>query len=116
MQVRILEDAGFDVLFSEIRKTPLEIAQLAKDSQAEVVGLSILSGAHMELIPEGINCLQSLGLEHIPVIAGGIIPSQDRTMLLEMGVAAIFSPGSRSDEIIARVEEIIESKIHNPSH
>lgn len=116
MVVRLLEDAGFEVFFTGIRKTPIEIAQLAKDKQVDVVGISILSGAHMELIPEVINCLQSLGLEHVPVIAGGIIPSHDRTMLLEMGVAAIFSPGSRSEEIIARVAEITGSKVHIPDH
>ncbi len=107
---RILEQEGYDVYFTGIRKTPEEIAQLAKDRQVDLVGLSILSGAHMELIPKIMECLQTEGLEHVPLILGGIIPPNDRTVLLEMGVAAIFSPGSRSTEIIARVREILKNK------
>ncbi|MQF85970.1 MAG: methylmalonyl-CoA mutase [SAR202 cluster bacterium] len=107
---RILEDEGFNVYFSGIRKTPLEIALLAKDENVDLIGLSILSGAHMELVPEVIACLQSLGLENIPIILGGIIPPQDRSNLLEMGVAAIFNPGSNSTEIVTRIREILNNK------
>jgi methylmalonyl-CoA mutase C-terminal domain/subunit len=98
--VRLLREAGFEVEYTGIRKTPDEIARQAREFGAEVVGLSILSGAHMELVPAVMDALQRAGLEHVPLIAGGIIPPQDRTALLEMGAAAIFTPGARSGELI----------------
>ncbi|MEX2598776.1 MAG: cobalamin B12-binding domain-containing protein [Dehalococcoidia bacterium] len=100
MIVRVLEDAGFHVAYTGIRRTPEQIADEAKESGADVVGLSILSGAHMELIPRVLEALAQRGLEAVPVLAGGIIPEQDRLNLLEMGVVAVFGPGARSDVII----------------
>ena len=103
--VRLLREAGFDVRYTGIRRTPDEIAEQAREFGAEAVGVSILSGAHMELIPAVMDALQRAGLEHVPLIAGGIVPPQDRTALLEMGVAAIFTPGARSADIISAMRD-----------
>jgi methylmalonyl-CoA mutase C-terminal domain/subunit len=107
--VRMLREAGFEVEYTGIRRTPDEIAQQARAFGAEAVGLSILSGAHMELVPAVLDALQRAGLEHVPLIAGGIIPPQDRTTLLEMGVAAIFTPGAHSSELIPALRTAAEA-------
>lgn len=99
MVVRALRDAGFEVSYTGIRRTPEEIAQEAEAFGAELVGLSILSGAHMELVPRVIDALAGRGLDTVPVAVGGIIPQHDRTALLEMGVVAVFGPGARTDDI-----------------
>ena len=104
MVVRSLRDAGFEVAYTGIRRTPDEIAEQAAAMGAELVGLSVLSGAHMELIPRVIDALARHGLETVPVAAGGIIPEQDRPALLEMGVVAIFGPGSTTMEIKAAID------------
>ncbi len=109
MIVRLLEEAGFDVRYTGIRKTPGEIARQAGDQDVDAIGLSILSGAHMELVPQVITALQQAGLEHLPLAVGGIIPPQDRTALLEMGVVAVFGPGARSDEIIPTLRQAAEA-------
>ena len=107
--VRILREAGFEVQYTGIRKTPDEIAEQAREFGAEAVGLSILSGAHMELVPAVIDALQRVGLEHVPLIAGGIIPPQDRTALLEMGIAAVFTPGARPSDLVPALRAAAEA-------
>ena len=107
--VRLLREAGFEVRYTGIRRTPDEIAEQAREFRAEAVGLSILSGAHMELVPAVMDALQRAGLEHVPLIAGGIIPPQDRTALLEMGVAAIFTPGTRSADLVPALRAAAEA-------
>ena len=105
MIVRLLREAGFDVRYTGIRKTPAEIARQAADEEVDVVGLSIPSGAHMELVPQVIAALQDAGLEHVPLAVGGIIPPPDRTALLEMGVVAVFGPGARSADVIPALRD-----------
>ena len=107
--VRLLREAGFEVRYTGIRRTPDEIAEQAREFRAEAVGLSILSGAHMELVPAVMDALQRAGIEHVPLIAGGIIPPQDRTALLEMGVAAIFTPGARSADLVPALRTAAEA-------
>jgi methylmalonyl-CoA mutase C-terminal domain/subunit len=107
--VRALREAGFDVAYTGIRRMPDEIAQQAAEFGAELVGLSILSGAHLELVPAVIEALQRHGLETAPVVAGGIIPKSDHAALLEMGVVAIFGPGSRTGDIVRTLSETIAS-------
>ena len=107
--VRLLREAGFEVRYTGIRRTPDEIAEQAREFRAEAVGLSILSGAHMELVPAVMDALQRAGLEHVHLIAGGIIPPQDRTALLEMGVAAIFTPGARSADLVPALRAAAEA-------
>lgn len=103
--VRALREAGLEVDYTGIRQTPDAIARRAKEFGADAVGISILSGAHMELIPRVLDALRDEGLEGVPVLAGGIIPEQDKIALLEMGVVAVFGPGSRTGDIAARFRE-----------
>src|SRR2546425_2146414 len=84
-------DAGFDVVYEGIRLTPAQIAKSAVDEGVHVVGLSILSGSHMELIPDVIRELEEAGVE-VPLIVGGIIPVADEKKLLESGVARVYTP------------------------
>ncbi len=109
MIVRALRDAGFEVAYTGIRRTPEQIAAQAEDFRADVVGISILSGAHMQLIPRVMDALTARGMETVPVVAGGIIPEEDRTALLEMGVVAVFGPGARTDAIIDTLRQTIVS-------
>jgi len=107
--VRLLREAGFEVRYTGIRKTPEEIARQADDFQADAVGLSILSGSHMELVPTVIEALQQAGLEHVPLVAGGIIPPQDRPALLEMGVVAVCGPGTRSADLLSALQQAAQA-------
>ncbi|MBA3302301.1 MAG: protein meaA, partial [Acidimicrobiia bacterium] len=84
-------DAGMEVVYQGIRLTPMEIAAVARDEDVDVVGLSILSGSHLELVPEVVRLMRAAGVD-APVIAGGIIPEDDRSRLLEAGVAAVYTP------------------------
>jgi (2R)-ethylmalonyl-CoA mutase len=84
-------DAGFDVVYEGIRLTPSQIAKSAVDEGVHVVGLSILSGSHMELIPDVIRELEEAGVD-VPVVVGGIIPAADEKKLLATGVARVYTP------------------------
>jgi ethylmalonyl-CoA mutase len=84
-------DAGMEVVYQGIRLTPAQIAAAARDEDVDVVGLSILSGSHLELVPEVVRLLRAEGVD-APVVAGGIIPEEDRPRLMEQGVAAVFTP------------------------
>jgi len=84
-------DAGMEVIYQGIRLTPEQIAAAARDEDVDVIGLSILSGSHMELIPEVLRLVREAGVT-APVVAGGIIPEEDRPKLMEEGVAAVFTP------------------------
>ncbi len=84
-------DAGFEVIYQGIRLTPAEIAAAARDEDVDVIGLSILSGSHMELIPEVLRLVRAEGVT-APVFAGGIIPEDDRAALMEAGIAEVFTP------------------------
>jgi len=103
MVVRSLRDAGFEVDYTGIRRTAEEIAAQAEELGSDLVGLSILSGAHMELVPRVMDALADRGLDTVPVAVGGIIPEHDRAALLEMGVVAIFGPGARMEHIRAAI-------------
>ncbi len=92
---RALRDAGMEVIYTGIRQTPEMIVEVALQEDVDVIGLSILSGAHMELFPQIIDGLQANDMGDVPVIAGGIIPESDRPMLEDIGVSAIFGPGTR---------------------
>ncbi|WP_246209957.1 cobalamin B12-binding domain-containing protein [Nocardioides piscis] len=85
-------DAGFEVIYQGIRLTPEQIVAAAVAEDVHLVGLSILSGSHMELVPDVLDGLREAGLEEIPVIVGGIIPDSDGKRLKELGVAAVFTP------------------------
>ena len=97
---RMLRDNGMEVIYTGIRQTPSMVTRAALEEDVDLIGISILSGAHMDLIPILLQELEENGASDIPVIVGGIIPDQDRINLLEMGVAEIFGPGTTSEEII----------------
>jgi methylmalonyl-CoA mutase C-terminal domain/subunit len=100
---RALRDAGFEVIYTGIRRTPAEIAETALQEDVDVVGLSILSGAHLELIPMVMDEMRKRGLEpgkDVVVVVGGIIPEEDTEKLMKLGVSEIFGPGTPLHEIV----------------
>jgi methylmalonyl-CoA mutase C-terminal domain/subunit len=97
---RALRDAGYEVIYTGLRQTPEQIVAAAIQEDVDVVGVSILSGAHNVLLPEVTKQLQREGAEDILVFAGGIIPEKDIPGLKDAGVAAVFLPGSSTREIV----------------
>jgi methylmalonyl-CoA mutase C-terminal domain/subunit len=98
---RALRDAGMEVIYTGIRQTPEAIVATAVQEDVDVVGLSILSGAHLELFPIILDGLKEAGKGDTLVIAGGIIPEEDVPAVKEMGVAEVFGPGTFTTEIVA---------------
>jgi len=103
---RVLRDAGMEVIYTGLRQTPEMIAESALQEDVNVVGLSILSGAHMDLIPAVMDRLKEKGLEAI-VVAGGIIPEEDIPALEQLGIKAVFGPGTSSNEIIDYIKSAV---------
>jgi len=102
-------DAGFEVIYQGIRLTPAQIAQVAADEDVDAVGLSILSGSHLELIPETVRLIREAGCD-APVVAGGIIPEDDRRPLLDAGVAAVYTPKDFDlTKIMGEILELVRS-------
>jgi methylmalonyl-CoA mutase C-terminal domain/subunit len=97
---RALRDAGMEVIYTGIRQTPEMIAEAALQEDVDVVGLSILSGAHMALCPRVIELLRAQGLDDVVVLVGGIIPDDDVAPLRELGVKGVFGPGTSTQDII----------------
>ena len=108
---RSLRDAGFEVIYTGLRRTPEEIVSAAIQEDVDVVGLSILSGAHNVLCPKIMNLLKEKGADDITVIAGGIIPEKDIADLEKMGISKIFLPGSSTQDIVKWIEENIEKEL-----
>ena len=102
---RALRDAGMEVIYTGIRQTPEMIAEAALQEDVDVVGLSILSGAHMALFPRIVSLLHENGLDDVLVVAGGIIPDEDVPALNEMGIQGVFGPGTPTDEIVDFIHE-----------
>jgi methylmalonyl-CoA mutase, C-terminal domain len=96
---RILRDAGFEVVYSGLFQTPEMVAAVAVDEDVDVVGLSMLSGAHMALAPKVVQKLRERG-STIPVVVGGIIPKRDVEKLREAGIADVLTPGARPEEVV----------------
>ena len=103
---RALRDAGMEVIYLGLHQTPEQIARAAVDEDVDVVGLSVLSGAHMTIFPRVLELLREQGASDITVIGGGIIPEDDIQELKRMGVAAIFTPGTPTSRIVSFLEEI----------
>lgn len=97
---RALRDAGYEVIYTGLRQTPEQIAEAVIQEDADAVGLSIHSGAHMTLFPRVVRLLRERGAEGVVVFAGGIIPKEDFQPLEEAGVERIFTPGTPTSEII----------------
>ena len=102
---RALRDAGMEVIYTGIRQTPQMIVQAAAQDDVNVLGLSILSGAHLEILPEIMRLLREEGMDDVLVVLGGIIPEQDREPLLKMGIAAVFGPGTSTQQIVEFVQQ-----------
>ena len=107
---RALQEAGMEVKYTGIRHTPEAIVDMAAQEGADVVGLSSLSGAHMEHFPIILQGLKEKGLERVLVMAGGIIPGEDVDALREMGVEGIFGPGTVTKEIVGFVQSTVEER------
>ena len=104
---RALRDAGMEVIYTGLRQTPEMIAEAALQEDVDVVGLSILSGAHMALVPRVIELLKANGQEQVKLFIGGIIPDEDAPKLKEIGVSAIYGPGAPTEQIIADIHAIV---------
>jgi methylmalonyl-CoA mutase C-terminal domain/subunit len=101
---RCLRDAGHEVIYTGLHQTPEMIAEAAAQEDVDAIGLSILSGAHLTLFPAVIDLLRRKGLDDVVVFGGGIIPPEDVPDLQKAGVAAVFTPGASTQEIVAWVE------------
>lgn len=104
-----LRDSGMEVIYTGLRQTPEMIAESAMQEDVDVVGLSILSGAHMALIPRVIELLREQGQENVQILLGGIIPDEDVPRLEEMGVFAVFGPGTSTREVIEKTRQAVEA-------
>ncbi len=107
---RALEDAGFDVTYTGIRQTPEMIAETASRKDVDAIGLSILSGSHLELFPLVMQALKEKELEDVAVFAGGILPKEDYPKLEEMGLRGIFGPGSSLKDIVEFVRRVTDER------
>jgi methylmalonyl-CoA mutase C-terminal domain/subunit len=104
---RALRDAGMEVIYTGLRQTPEMVAEAALQEDVDVIGLSILSGAHMALVPRVLELLAANGQEHVKVFVGGIIPDEDVTRLRETGVVGIYGPGTLTGDIINDVRQAV---------
>ena len=104
---RALRDAGMEVIYTGLRQTPEMIAEAALQEDVDAVGLSILSGAHMALVPRVLQLLHENGQDKVRVFVGGIIPDEDVAKLQSLGVAGIFGPGSPTQKIIEEIRNAV---------
>ena len=107
---RALRDAGMEVIYTGIRQTPQMIVEAALQEDVDVVGLSVLSGAHMTLFPQIVQGLAERGMSDVIVVAGGIIPEEDREPLLQQGISALFGPGASTQEIVAYIRQAMAGR------
>jgi methylmalonyl-CoA mutase C-terminal domain/subunit len=106
---RALRDAGFEVVYTGIRRTPEEIAAAAVQEDVSAVGLSSLSGAHLRLFPAVVKALENAGAGDIPVLGGGVIPDEDIGPLKDAGINEVFTPGTPVVEIISAFRSACET-------
>jgi methylmalonyl-CoA mutase C-terminal domain/subunit len=104
---QILRDAGFEVIYTGIRRTPEQIVETAIQEDVAGIGLSLLSGAHLVLFAQVIALLKDRGADDIIVFGGGTIPPNDVPRLMEMGVAAVFTPGTSARQIVDAIDELL---------
>jgi methylmalonyl-CoA mutase C-terminal domain/subunit len=105
---RALRDAGFEVIYTGIRQTPEDIAVIAQEEDADVIAMSLLSGAHNTLFPKVVELLKEKGLGDRLVVGGGVIPESDIPFLKEKGIKEIFTPGSKTEELINFIKENVK--------
>ena len=112
-----LRDAGMEVIYTGLRKTPEMIVRAAVQEDADVVGVSILSGAHMTLLPRLRRLMDDEGLDDVPLVVGGVIPEEDRSALKDGGIAAVFTPGTRLEEVVSYIRGVVDGSAssHSPT-
>jgi methylmalonyl-CoA mutase, C-terminal domain len=109
---RALRDAGMEVIYTGLHQTPEQIAETVIQEDADAVGLSILSGAHMTLVPRVVEVLRAQGIEDVLITVGGTIPADDIPELKRLGVAEVFTPGAATDEIVEFIRSGTEQRQH----
>ncbi len=102
---RSLRDAGMEVIYTGIRQSPQMITQAAAQEDVDVIGMSILSGAHLEILPEIMELLREQGMDDVIVVVGGIIPEVDRQPLKDLGISEVFGPGTTTGSIVEFIQE-----------
>ncbi len=108
---RALRDAGMEVIYTGLRQTPEQIVAAALQEDADVIGLSILSGAHNHICPRVMQLLKEKGLDDVLVVVGGIIPDADVAKLGEVGIRGVFRPGSPMREIVEFIEKNVRPRV-----
>lgn len=111
---RALRDAGFEVIYTGLHQTPEQVVQAAVEEDADAVGLSLLSGAHLTLVPRIVELLRAEGLDDVLVVCGGIIPEKDIGLLKEAGVAEVFTPGTPLPQISSFLETALDERERGP--
>jgi methylmalonyl-CoA mutase C-terminal domain/subunit len=104
---RALRDAGMEVIYTGLRQTPAQIANAAVQEDVQVLGLSILSGAHNQLFPEVMRLLKEKGVDDVLVFAGGIIPDEDIPGLKALGIREVFQPGTSTEDVVAFIHQAL---------
>jgi methylmalonyl-CoA mutase, C-terminal domain len=107
---RALRDAGMEVIYTGLHQTPEQIAATAVQEDADAIGLSILSGAHMTLVPRVVELLREQGADDVVLTVGGTIPNDDIPELKKLGVAEIFTPGASTDEIVEFIRGAVQAR------
>jgi len=107
---RALRDAGMEVIYTGLRQTPEMIAEAALHEDVDAVGLSVLSGAHMALVPRVMELLAANGQADVGIFLGGIIPDEDVPRLVEMGVAGVYGPGTSTTKIVEDIQNFVRQK------
>ena len=107
---RALRDSGMEVIYTGIRQTPQMIAQAASQEDVDVIGMSILSGAHLEILPEIMDLLRDQGMDDVIVVVGGIIPEVDRQPLKDMGISEVFGPGTTTGSIVEFIQKSVKDR------
>jgi methylmalonyl-CoA mutase, C-terminal domain len=108
---RALRDAGMEVIYTGLRQTPAQIVAAVEQEDAQVLGMSILSGAHNQIFPEVMRLLKAKGIDDVLVFAGGIIPDEDIPALKEAGILAVFQPGTNTDDVVAFITQAVAAKV-----
>lgn len=104
---RALRDAGMEVIYTGLRQTPAAVAEAALQEDVDVIGLSILSGAHMALVPRVLEEMKQRGIAEVPVFVGGIIPPDDIPELKAMGVVEVFGPGTNTQTVVDFIHKVV---------
>jgi methylmalonyl-CoA mutase C-terminal domain/subunit len=104
---RALRDAGMEVIYTGLRQTPEMIAESALQEDVDAIGISILSGAHMVLVPRLMELLRENGQESVKVFVGGIIPDEDVPRLIDMGINGVYGPGTSTERIVEEIRKIV---------